>query len=117
MQDCFRQHPDIYGSELDDDEAEAHQGLEGAPVEQPAAASASQPPSLLDMDSPQHGRGEKVADHKPNDQPDPEHVVQGKRERAENATEQVKKDHGPMSETPELVPRAAYSATSPSEDK
>lgn len=116
MQDCFRQHPDIYGSELDDDD-EMQEGMEGAPAEQPVGASASQRPSLTDMDSPQHGRGEKVADNKPHHQPDPEHVVQGKRERAENATQQVNQEQGPQSETSEMVPRAAYDATSPAEYK
>jgi intermembrane space import and assembly protein 40 len=38
MQECFRQYPEIYGSELEDDEAEA--GTEEADAAAPAAAVA-----------------------------------------------------------------------------
>lgn len=39
MQDCFRQHPDVYGAELEDDEE-----APGAPApeQQPAAAEAAE---------------------------------------------------------------------------
>jgi len=45
MQDCFRQHPDIYGAELEDDEAdyeadyEGEEGASGAQVGSPEAAA------------------------------------------------------------------------------
>lgn len=85
MQDCFRENPEIYGSELDEEEVEgellAPEGEERAPVA---------------------ARGEKVSDG-----PDHPTEVQGKRERAQAAAEQVKTQHGePTSETEEAVPKA-----------
>ncbi|KAL4916540.1 hypothetical protein BDW62DRAFT_202692, partial [Aspergillus aurantiobrunneus] len=41
MQDCFRQHPDIYGAELDDDEAGAEPAAEQTPVTQADASASS----------------------------------------------------------------------------
>ena len=40
MQDCFREHPDVYGAELDDDEEEAenHEEEESGTAEPPGAA-------------------------------------------------------------------------------
>ena len=32
MQNCFRQHPDVYGEELDGDEAEGEEPDQGSPV-------------------------------------------------------------------------------------
>lgn len=113
MQNCFRDHPDIYGSELEEDEVS--ESLEGqdkpiAPEPSPAAAeSESAPmPSLSNMESP-HGRGEKVSDHT-DASPDPEHVRAGKEERAKAATQQVQQDHGPLSESEKAVPKAAHDA-------
>lgn len=43
MQNCFRAHPDVYGAELEDEEAETAEAGAPAPTgssEQPAAASA-----------------------------------------------------------------------------
>lgn len=41
MQDCFRQHPDVYGAELDDDEeAPAAPVSEDAPAPQSTASAA-----------------------------------------------------------------------------
>ncbi|KAL1305314.1 hypothetical protein AAFC00_002216 [Neodothiora populina] len=92
MQNCFREHPDIYGAEIDDDEAPedeapAPEGAENDGAAQPAAAVA---------------RGEKVADG-----PSHPDEAQGKTERAQAALKQVKAEHGePISETDEIVPKA-----------
>jgi intermembrane space import and assembly protein 40 len=46
MQDCFREHPEMYGSELEDDEDELEEELharEGAPAT-PEPSDASSPP-------------------------------------------------------------------------
>jgi len=109
MQNCFREHPDVYGSELDDEEApqteittdqSASPSNEGAP-------ETAQAPSLANMDSP-HGRGEKVSDTRLDGPPDPDHVIAGKRERAEAAAAQVKRDHGPQSESDAAVPKESH---------
>lgn len=67
MQDCFRDHPDVYSAELDDDEQEGQ--------EEAAPAAPSDAPS------------------------------------------QVKEQHEPQSESDELVPKAAFDATTSNEGK
>ena len=120
MQNCFREHPEMYGSELEPDEEDL--SPEGAPLgdgvgqaapvasqSAPAAPSDSSPaPSLSKVESP-HGRGEKVSDHT-NATPDSNAAVAGKHERAEAATQQVKRDHEPLSESDAAVPKAAHDA-------
>lgn len=130
MQNCFREHPDVYGAELEDDEqasvdgemvpADAHataakgQGTpEGGESTKPPASQKAEPaqmPRLSDMDSPQHGGGEKVRvqqDHTTND-------LAGREERtkrAEAATEQVRRDFGGgKPESDNVVPKAAHDA-------
>lgn len=105
MQDCFREHPDVYGAELEDTEGEPPQlGDEQAPTapetSQPEGAPA---PSLANMES---GKGAKVAEQNANREADRPDVVAGKRERAQAATQQVKSDHQPTSESEEMVPKA-----------
>ncbi|KAH0174118.1 hypothetical protein KCU67_g941, partial [Aureobasidium melanogenum] len=96
MQNCFREHPDVYGAELEDDvEAEAR--------EQDDAAGQSSQPTQPEANPD----AEKVA-HRGADHPE---AIQGKRERSNAATEQVKRDHDIMSESDSLVPKAAHDAT------
>lgn len=92
MQDCFRAHPDIYGSELDEDEVEDElltpEDGEGQKGGQKGAPTAAQ--------------GDKVSDG-----PATPEDAQGKTERSQAATEQVKREHGGQtSETKEAVPKA-----------
>ncbi|THW89634.1 hypothetical protein D6D15_05117 [Aureobasidium pullulans] len=95
MQNCFREHPDVYGAELEDDvETEAR--------EQDAASQYSQP-----KQPEANPDAEKVADREP-DHPE---TIQAKRDRSNAASEQVKRDHGLMSESDSLVPKAAHDAT------
>jgi intermembrane space import and assembly protein 40 len=98
MQDCFREHPEIYGAELEDDE-EAPQGeLEGQAIASPA----------------QHEGGEKVS--KPYGQ-DSKEVVNAKTERAAQAKEQVKRDSAPVSESETMVPKAWHSGVDADTEK
>jgi len=97
MQDCFREHPDIYGAELDDDDLEQAQANEDVA----AARQAEQANGA-------HEGGEKVS--KPYDQ-DSQSTVDGRTERAVAATQQVKEDHLPTSESEELVPKSWHDAT------
>ncbi|KAJ9636843.1 Oxidoreductase [Coniosporium tulheliwenetii] len=118
MQDCFRQHPDIYGSELDDDDDDEEPNEASAPHGEGVAATSSDaerssPPNP----PPQHERAEKVADVKPHHQPEPQHEQQQKQERAKSAAQQVSQDHAPQSESNELVPKSSHDATSSNESK
>ena len=100
MQNCFREHPDVYGAELEDDvEAEAR--------EQDDAANATTGQSKQPTQPEANPDAEKVADGGA-DHPE---AIQGKRERSNAATEQVKRDHGYMDESDSLVPKAAHDAT------
>lgn len=102
MQDCFREHPDVYGAELEDDEA-PQDGVEAAaPVEGQAAASAP------------HEGGEKVS--KPYGR-DSEETVAGKTDRAAQAAQQVKNDHAPTSESDSVVPKAWHSGVDANTEK
>jgi len=87
MQDCFREHPDVYGAELEDDEA-PQEGAE-APVEGQAV-----PEGAEKVSKPQ-GR-------------DSDEVVAGKQERSSQAAQQVKQTEA-LSESEELVPKAWHS--------
>jgi len=90
MQDCFREHPDVYGAELEDDEA-PQEGVE-APAEGQAAP-------------PQHEAGEKVSKPQGSDSAE---VVAGKQERASQAAQQMKQTDA-LSESDEVVPKAWHS--------
>lgn len=94
MQDCFREHPDIYGAELEDTEEALPEGeaAVGAP----------------------HEGGEKVS--KPYGQ-DSEEVVAGKNERASSAAQQVKRDSAPVSESETMVPKAWHSGVDADTEK
>jgi intermembrane space import and assembly protein 40 len=109
MQDCFREHPDIYGAELEDDEEAPSEGLEA-----PAAAEGQAISSPEHAAGSPHDGGEKVS--KPYGQ-DSDAVVAGKTERAEKAAQQVKKDHGPTSESETMVPKAWHSGVDADTEK
>lgn len=112
MQNCFRDHPEIYGSELEDEELEMQAELDGREAPLPASAepvaasvSAAAPSASTSDLGATHG---KKVENGPADSPA---VVAGKRERAEEARQQVANDHGVQSETGNLVPKAAHDAT------
>jgi intermembrane space import and assembly protein 40 len=108
MQDCFRQHPDIYGAELEDDEAdyEGEEGASGAQVGSPEAAAAPAASASAPSPQPTPVAEKAIAPVAKREDPAPK----SKTSKAEAATEQVKKDHTPLSESSELFPRAAHDA-------
>ena len=83
MQDCFRQHPDVYGAELEeDDEPQAD-----------ASAPSEVPPTAAELDASSH--------------PDEKHA------RAKDVKDQMKADTAKVGENPDddsLVPKAAHDA-------
>ena len=114
MQGCFRKYPEIYGSELDsdaDDEEDA--SVEGAPA------------ALADSSSSTEGAN-TASSHDLQPKSDPLNANTGKNdaglvpqtyrpgdeaERVNKASEQVKRDFEPTSESEQLVPRAAHDAS------
>ncbi|KAL9017216.1 MAG: hypothetical protein Q9185_005455 [Variospora sp. 1 TL-2023] len=121
MQGCFREHPDIYGGELEEDEVEdetkeQQADKEGVP-ERPSVAKGAEIPSLnaSETDSTQ-----AVAE--PPAQATGASIVgveseEAKTARAKEAKIRVEKEHAPLSESDELVPKAAHDARSMNEGK
>ena len=112
MQDCFRQHPDIYGSELDDAEDEG----DAPPIDD--AASPSPSPSPAPPLDPAEGSTPAAATSAtPQSQPlasssSPDPPASSDTERARAAKKQVERDHGGAAdESSEMVPKAAHDAT------
>jgi intermembrane space import and assembly protein 40 len=104
MQNCFREHPDIYGAELDDDvEAEAREQDKAGQSGQSELSEQSQQPKQPKANP----NAEKVADRGA----DSSEAIQAKRDRSNAATAQVNRDHGAMSESDSLVPKAAHDAS------
>ena len=91
MQDCFREHPDIYGAELEDDSDE---GI--SPEDTEAATSLTTAP--LESESPITSLPKAREDET--------------QHRAQAAKAQVEAEHGePTSESDAMVPKAAHDAT------
>lgn len=55
MQDCFRQYPDVYGSELEDDESEPAENNQPAPPAELADQTVSSDPEMV------HARADEVS--------------------------------------------------------
>ena len=103
MQDCFREHPEIYGKELEEDEepGDAPEGeqvaLSTAPTSSNSSASSETPSQL-----PEAGMTASSTSSAEEDAT----------KRAQEAKAQVESAHPePRSESDELVPKAAHDAT------
>jgi len=120
MQTCFRDHPDIYGGELDDDDEEVNEDLPLPPVEvEPApadaasnASSRSQSPSQPESAyRPSSDAGPSAPPAQPTSPPTPSFNDDAK-ERAQVAERKVTQEGGePTNESDELVPKAALDAS------
>lgn len=107
MQDCFREHPDIYGSELeeDDDAPPDDQDALSPPDPSDAAIPASATSAISDSQPPPPPSS---ATNSPTSEP----ATGSDTDRARAAKQQVERDHGePLSESEEMVPKAAHDAT------
>ena len=122
MQGCFRNYPEIYGSELesDADDDEDDFSTEGAPTALADSASSTaesvntatshdiQPKSdPLNANAEKRDAGLVPESYRPS----------GATERVNKATEQVKQDHEPTSESERLVPKAAHDASDATAEK
>ncbi len=118
MQDCFREHPDMYGGELEEDEeGEGEGGGEGVGMGKMSATT-------LEDDGSTHlaYEGGALPAAATSAAPTPEHEVRSEErqgndtERAKKATEQVRREHGEgLSESEEVLPKAALDATGKNE--
>ncbi len=97
MQDCFREHPDVYGSEMEDDE-EDHQDESTDATSASGASSTSTPASQSPVAEANPSGNEEVA----------------KTTRPKAAGKQVHEQHEPESETEGLVPKAWHDGNTPS---
>ncbi|KAL8917999.1 MAG: hypothetical protein Q9172_005590 [Xanthocarpia lactea] len=125
MQDCFRQYPEVYGGELEEDEVENEiqgqqaekEGL-GMPLHQSqATAGPSASVSSTTSAAPTTPEGQSTEEGHVVNRKQVDQSEAGKRERAKEATRQVHKDHAPLSESDELVPKASHDATSANDGK
>ncbi len=132
MQGCFREHPDIYGGELDEDEEGQAQEpiVDGESVEAGTAqALPPPPPPQPQASSEQLSQPQETSPTSPHLEASPTRFsVNGDhkrtppsddatKERVRNASKQVKEEHPPMDESDELVPKAAHDARSKNEGK
>jgi intermembrane space import and assembly protein 40 len=97
MQDCFRQHPEMYGAELEDDEDEVEQELRAREV-----AKVAERPSIPPKSQTQDTTPAKAA------QESEPKVAEAHRDSSAAVAK------GPLAgdEGGELLPKAAYDATS-----
>jgi len=95
MQNCFREHPDIYGGELDDDESEGE--------EQSDLPEAEVAPSSRELQAP-------VAAVGPPPSQSVSVEVEQQRQRAQAAGDQVKRDHGEQGAEYGMSPKASHDA-------
>ncbi|CAO1600255.1 MAG: hypothetical protein LQ349_000281 [Xanthoria aureola] len=117
MQDCFREYPEIYGGELEDDEVEKEiqgQEEEKETLEMPVHQSQADPnPAASAVNATtsatRTGPSAEQAHPPASDQNDPSE--EAKRKRAKEAKAQVQKEHPPLDESDEIVPKAAHDAT------
>ncbi|KAK4504965.1 hypothetical protein PRZ48_002928 [Zasmidium cellare] len=82
MQNCFREHPELYGSELDEEEVDAQ-----------IAEDAKQVPPTESQPAPAAPQAAKE-------------TAEPERQRVKAATEQVKRDNLPLDESDEILPKA-----------
>jgi intermembrane space import and assembly protein 40 len=122
MQNCFRQYPEIYGSELDaDDEEEGAADMlasESANSQDDREGRQERAQVATEQVSQQHADAEKHYIG-PATTKDTESDVEAKRQRSKAATEQVKRNHGqpPLSESDEAIPKQWHDASDANVEK
>lgn len=129
MQECFRQHPDVYGAEFDDDDEEGAGDHTPAAGENSAVAGSDKAPvgsdgthppegtSSIPVVTPRPGGAEKVSDHTVGHEPKDPAEAESRRQNAIKATEQVQRDFEPESETKTAVPKAAHDDVSSTDEE
>jgi intermembrane space import and assembly protein 40 len=105
MQDCFRQHPEMYGSELEDDEDEVEEDLRAREGAQ-ASGEAKDAPSAQSPESSSPEAHQQAAPQ-PSEKKENAPAVHRDSRHTEPGTAQPAGDEGE-----ELVPKAVHDATS-----
>jgi mitochondrial intermembrane space import and assembly protein 40 len=99
MQDCFRLHPDVYGAELEDDEDEDETEITIEAVRPdesaPAEATPAEPAASKSTPSVSEAVTEAAAE---------------KTQAAKDAAHEIKTKVEPVSESEDLLPKAAHDA-------
>lgn len=110
MQGCFRKYPEVYGSELDSDADDDEDDLstEGAPATAVADADSQSTSGPLSSTSSAKNDSSLVPD---------EYRSSGATDRASKATENLKRDPEPTSESEQLDPKAAHDASDANVEK
>ncbi|KAL9012714.1 MAG: hypothetical protein Q9173_002543 [Seirophora scorigena] len=121
MQGCFREHPDLYGGELDEDEVEneikeQQEQREGEPERLSVAEGAEKARSGATKTRPIQTAPEPPAQATDTNGKG-EQSEEAKTARAKEAKTLVERDHAPLSESDELVPKAAHDARNMNDGK
>ncbi|KAI9761993.1 MAG: Oxidoreductase [Candelina submexicana] len=131
MQGCFREHPDIYGGELDEEEEGDAQALDADAQRGEPGNVSTLPPlsSQPQASSPQISQPSDIPPATTHLQATPTNFSvssnekrspsndDAEKERVSSASKQVKEEHPPLDESDELVPKAAHDARSKNEGK
>lgn len=110
MQDCFRLHPEMYGSELEDDEDDVEDEIraqEAQRAQETDGKSQSQ-----EADSPAKSQPLKIAPTSAPQGAEKEIPAEKESPKAALKTEEVKVPTSAPESSEEAVPRAAYDASS-----
>ncbi|KAL9092117.1 MAG: hypothetical protein Q9165_004550 [Trypethelium subeluteriae] len=121
MQDCFRQYPEVYGAELEDDGEDEALMQNSSLEEQPSSQAAQQKDTTVATQSIPSPPAENTSDSNVTEQRPgspsltPEEIQQ-KRQRAKSATQQVKTEYPVTSETDQAVPKAWHDIKSSNDE-
>jgi len=113
MQECFRKHPEIYGSELDEDEVDA--AATGEPM--PAGSGQPEPALTASVAGVEPSASQQsVSASRPQSQSSAGQSEQASdntssTKRAQAARDQVVAQHEPTSESEDMVPKAWHDAS------
>lgn len=117
MQGCFGEYPDVYGGELEEDEVEEQIGLQQQQQQQEGAEEEGRM-SVAEGAGKATSAATATADataresvQTGNDASQDDQSEEAKTARAKEAKAQVERDHEPLSETDELVPKASHDAS------
>jgi intermembrane space import and assembly protein 40 len=119
MQDCFRQHPEIYGSELEDDEDEVEQELlarENDPSnqhEEPSSAAEATPPVAQKTAKPSEPKTAEAKTAEPKTAPEDASSVAEKTSKGtpDASIETSNDEQDDKDKDDELIQKAAHDAT------
>lgn|ERR1700683_5195213 len=102
MQDCFRQHPEMYGSELEDDEDEVEEEIRAQESEKASSEASAKSTPESALESSKEALSPPAQEKKAT--PDASH-----RDSQSTTAAETQKAGG---EGGDLVPKASYDATS-----